>query len=302
MALSSRKKRRAFRNPKRVRRGGSTGFNLAVVAILVLGTVLVFVSRHPSSAGAVGPKLHNSANQDDAADHWHAAIGVNVCGTWEPAPIWSHFTSGGSPARANEPGVYAGLHSHQLSNGQGDGIIHMEPATTDEAGRNATVGKWIQFGGWHLSATSMSLWTGSNGKPIKESNGNKCGKQSGELRWAVGQFTQGKTTVLTTHTGDPAHFKLYNDNVIAIYFGPASQNLKKLGSVPSEANLPDAASNNGNATTPTSTGTATTVPGVTTTVKPGSAASTTAPVATTTPTTSTPTTAPTSTTPTTTKP
>src|SRR3954454_23580135 len=132
MALSSRKKRRAFRNPKRVRRGGSTGFNLAVAAILVVGSVLVLVSRHPNSAGAVGPKLNGANGQ---ADHWHAAFGVNICGTWQPGPIWTHQNNGELP-RADAPTVYAGLHTHQQQNGQSDGLIHMEPAATSEAGRN----------------------------------------------------------------------------------------------------------------------------------------------------------------------
>ena len=72
MALSSRKKRRAFRNPKRVRRGGSTGFNIAVASIIIIGTVLVLVSRDRNSAGAVGPKLHTCC-----ATKWAGAIPHN---------------------------------------------------------------------------------------------------------------------------------------------------------------------------------------------------------------------------------
>src|SRR5689334_17980592 len=101
MALSSRKKRRAFRNPKRVRRGGSTGFNIAVVSIIVVGMALIFVSRHPNSAGAVGPKLNGGNGQ---ADHWHAAIGVNVCGKWQPGPVWPH-TNGQTLTQADSPTV-----------------------------------------------------------------------------------------------------------------------------------------------------------------------------------------------------
>src|SRR6476646_7132265 len=103
MALSSRKKRRAFRNPKRVRRGGSTGFNIAVASIIIIGTVLVLVSRDRNSAGAVGPKLHNSANPNNGSDHWHAAIGVNICGKWQPGPVWPTFTPDKAPGRAKEP-------------------------------------------------------------------------------------------------------------------------------------------------------------------------------------------------------
>ncbi len=292
MALSSRKKRRAFRNPKRVRRGGSSGFNFAVAAILIVGTILVLVSRHPNSAGAVGPKLHDSSLPADStgqhpADHWHAAIGVYVCGVgWEPAPIWqfwngTSYGTSGTPVRVGTT-VYAGLHSHILSSGLGDGIIHMEPSTTDEAGRNATVGKWTEFGGWKLTSSSMSLWTGANGKPIKYKNGDKCpGGKTGKLRWAVGQFSPGKTTKLVEQKGNPAHFKLYDQDVVAIYFVPSNQDLTKLGSVPSEKNLPSAAGlengqNSTSSTMPNSHST-TTTPGATTTVKPGSAATSTTP-------------------------
>jgi hypothetical protein len=284
MAMSSRRKRRAFRNPKRVHRGGSLSFNAAVLAIVVVGTVLVAVSRHPNSAGAVGPKLKNDQG---VADHWHAAIGVNICGTWQPGPIWPNQDNG-ELTRAGDPGVYAGLHTHTLANGQSDGLIHMEPVATSEAGRNATVGKWTEYGGWKLSSTSMSLWPGANGKAIKEKNGDKCGKQVGELRWAVGEFSEGKTTKLSEHTGDPAHFKLYNDNVVAIYFVPKTAKLSSYGKVPSEANLPDASSTNGvptttptNSTTPiapTTTvkgATTTTVAGATTTSPPTTAATST---------------------------
>ena len=274
MALSSRKKRRAFRNPKRVRRGGSTGFNVAVAAIVILGSVLVLASRHPNSAGAVGPKLKNAQG---VADHWHAAIGVNVCGVWQPAPIWQ-FSSAGSPVRSGTT-IYAGLHSHILSNKQGDGIIHLEPSTSDEAGRNATVGKWVEFGGWHLDSSSMSLWAGADGKPITEHNGDKCpGNKTAKLRWAVGQFHSGQKTKLVEQKGDPADLKLYDQDVVAIYFVPSNQNLAKLGAVPSEGNLPGAANREGSSSTPTTmpnSAASSTVPGSPTTVKPGTATSTT---------------------------
>jgi hypothetical protein len=278
MALSSRKKRRAFRNPKRVRRGGSTGFNVAVAVIIIVGTALVLVSRHPNSAGAVGPKLRANGN----SDHWHAAIGVNVCGVWQPGPIWPH-TDGQTLTRADSPTVYAGLHTHQLTSGpdagKSDGIIHMEPAVTSESGRNATVGKWMEYGGWHLDETSMKLWPGATGKTINEKNGDKCKGEPGELRWALGQFTQGKKTTLKTQGGNPAHYKLYNDNVVAIYFEPKGADLSKLGPVPSEVNLPDAANNESTPTT--MPGVVPTTPGATTTA-PKAGSSTTAPSASTT--------------------
>ena len=138
--------------------------------------------------------------------------------------------------------------------------------------------------------------TGANGKPIKEKNGDKCGKQTAQVRWAVGSYSQGGgKTKLAEQKGNPAHFKLYNNDVIGLYFVPKSQNLTKLGGVPSETNLP-LYSQSSQSSAPT-----TTTPGVTTTVKPGSTATTTVKPGTAT-TTAPPTTSATSTTPTTTKP
>ena len=108
----------------------------------------------------VGPYVANQNNQLDPHNHdshWHAALGVYDCDTWvgdqhRPGVVaLARRDAHGSPARAGNTNVYAGLHSHA------DGIIHMEPLVDEEAGRHATVGKYFQFGGWKLSSTGFNF-------------------------------------------------------------------------------------------------------------------------------------------------
>jgi hypothetical protein len=251
-------KRRALRNPKRARGGGSNWFNLTVSIIVVVGVALVLISRQPGgSAGSVGPKLNSKGGQPD---HWHAAIGVNICGEWQQGPLWPN-------AQLQRVGTatYAGMHTHTLSDGSPDGIIHMEPQATADAGRNATVGQFMKSGGWKLSASSMQLWPNKAGAVIEHKNGQQCtGKFAGkkaEVRWALGSYTSGKKTQLTERNGNPSSLKLYNDNVVAIYFVPADTKLDSLGAVPSEKNLVGATNREGMP----GSGTSTTVAGGTST-------------------------------------
>ncbi len=264
MATKSRMKRRAFRNPKRARGGGSNWFNVSLAVVLVVGTSLVLVSRHPNAgSGSIGPKLNSGGS---TADHWHAALGINVCGTWQVATPWPNL-AGGTRGRFGNTGVYAGLHTHELADGAGDGIIHMEPGQNQEAGRNATVGLYMKYGGWKLNATSMKLWAGANGKIIAEKNGQKCGGKPAKLRWAIGSNKTGSVKMVEQH-GNPAGYKLYEEDVVGIYFVAANQDLTKLPAVPAIKNLTGAkARGEGGAAATTTTsgpGTPTTAGGTTT--------------------------------------
>jgi hypothetical protein len=191
--------RSRVRRPKR--RGGSMVWTVATVVIVVVGVLLVVFS------------YADRQNTADAApiigDHWHAFLGVNVCGTWLPnAPAFE--------PRANEPGVNAGLHSH------GDGLMHIHPFSTDEAGTKATVGRFITYGGWDLSSSSFKLWDSQVHK-----NGQKCGKgaaaKPAEVQWTVGRF--GKKWTGTPQSGNPADYHPKNGDIVAIYLLPKGEKL-----------------------------------------------------------------------------
>jgi hypothetical protein len=124
----------------------------------------------------------------------------------------------------------------------------MEPATSDEAGRNATLGKYFDFGGWQLSSS------GYNFLQTKVSNGDKCNGQPGKITWAVAKFPQGgdvkKPQNYSLKSGNPSSYKLYNDDVVVVAFTPSGKTAATLGNPPSLTNLPDAANNEGS-TAPT---------------------------------------------------
>ena len=98
--------------------------------------------------------------------------------------------------------------------------------------------------------------------PIKRTNDQKCGKKTGKLRWAVGQSKNGAKVKLVEQKGNPAKYKLYDNDVIAIYFVPADEKLDKLGDVPSVKNLTGATQRGEGASSPTPTPTPTPSSGI----------------------------------------
>lgn len=120
-----------------------------VVLVVVFGTGIFLAIRSRSADAALAPKPQIGK---DSGDHWHAFLGVNVCGTWlSNAPEFSF------------PDERDSIHSH------GDGLIHIHPFSTAYSGKNATVGKFIKGGGWTLSADRMKLWDN-----VEHKNGQDC--------------------------------------------------------------------------------------------------------------------------------
>jgi hypothetical protein len=232
---ASRNRRRAAAVKARRTRSGSPVWYAATGAIIVIGVIAIALSR--GSNAQVAP----FANQD----HWHAALGVNVCGTWLPnAPA---FEFRGGPNVGS--GVRAGLHSHD------DGLMHIHPYSSDEAGKNATVGTFWDYGGWKLGENSFTAWDG-----VEHKNGGKCKGKTAEVRWQV----NGKEK-----SGNPAGYRPQQSDVVVIAFLPQGQ---KIGTPPQAASLANPSD------LPPSAQPGTTVPGETT--APGA---TTAPAATTAP-------------------
>jgi hypothetical protein len=249
---AKRKRKAAVRSAKRSR--NNTWWYGLTAIILIAGVALVVYARAnvPADVGPfVADKSKPPTDNVNLNSHWHAALGVYDCDHWmgdtPGSGIWQWpGTTSAGIFRVDQGGgvtqVYAGLHSHN------DGIIHMEPATTDEAGRNATLGKYFDFGGWSLSSS------GYNFLHTKVSNGDKCNGQPGQLQWAVAKFKQGsdpkKPQNFVVHSGDPASYKLYNNDVVLVAFLPKGKSISSLGNPPSLPNLPGAAGNEGS-TAPT---------------------------------------------------
>jgi hypothetical protein len=272
-ASRAKRKRAAVRSAKRSRHN-TWWYGLTAI-----------VYARATAPAAVGPFLQN-ADGTRKDTHWHAALGVYDCDHWmgdtPGSGIWNwpNANSSSQPSRASNPSVYAGMHSHD------DGVIHMEPATSDEAGKNATVGTYFDFGGWKLSATGYTFL----GTTVK--NGDKCGATTGTLTWELGKWdgTSGKQKY-TVQTGNPRKYKLLEGDIVVVAFLPQGKSIASIGDPPSVKNLANALnaeSAPATATTPTSTplvvtpttvaGTPTTKPATGTTATPSTVAPTTTPV------------------------
>jgi hypothetical protein len=199
--------RSRYRKPRR-RRGGTAAWNTAIVAVVVAGLAAVFLVRSSNSAASSGPPRVANQAANRPGDHWHAYLGVDICGVWlGNAPAFE-------TAADNPKGPNVGIHSH------GDGLIHVHPFVSSEAGAQATLGKFLTYGGWSASSDSLHMWSGPTGaeSDTSWSDGDKCtvgdfkGKR-GTVQWAVNGKAQ---------SGNPSDVKLKDGQVITLAFLPAT--------------------------------------------------------------------------------
>ncbi len=232
MGKASRSKRaRAVRSAKRSR-NNSWWYGLTAI-VLIAGIALVVYARNTEKA-PIGPFVADP-NQAPTSNvnlnsHWHTALGVYDCDKWlgnEGNGTWSWPGTSTSGINRVNSNVYAGLHSHD------DGIIHMEPATSEDAGYNATLGRYFDYGGWSLSPTGYDFLG------TKVNNGDKCGTKPGKLTWAVAKFNGDATKPQDYRlgSGDPSKYKLMNDEIIILAFLPDGKTAKDIGNPPSVANI-----------------------------------------------------------------
>jgi hypothetical protein len=190
-------------------RKAPVGWYSALFVVVVLGVLGVFTassSLNHNKASALG--VAPVANKD----HWHAAYGFNLCGTWA------------EPLVDGPAGDQHGIHTH------GDGLVHTHPFDSTTAGKNATFGKLMTDTGASLTATSVNL----KRKGEKFKNGDKCGKKPGELTWYV--FKNLKDKKGTKMSGDPSGWRIKDGQLITISFNPKGF---KATQPPSAATLPN---------------------------------------------------------------
>jgi hypothetical protein len=229
---ASRNRRRAAAVKARRTRSGSPFWYAVTGVIVIVGVIAVIFSR--GSAGETAP----IANQD----HWHAALGVNVCGTWLP----------NAPAFEQRAGtsIQAGMHSHA------DGLMHIHPYSSDEAGKHATVGQFLKEGGWSVSSSQLKVWDSKTHK-----NGEKCNGKTAKVRYSVNGEER---------SGSAASYHPKDGDVVALAFLPDGT---KIGTPPQASAVPNDVEPG--AQTPLSNAPSTTTPA------PGAAPSSTTPATTT---------------------
>jgi len=259
--------RARVRRPRK--RGGAQWFYGAMAAIVVLGIVGIVFARGEGTSAA-GPPQPGNPTTGEAGDHWHSAFAVNICGEWIAAP-------GEFEQVADNPNVQPGIHTH------GDGFIHTHPFTRSEGGDKATLGRFLDYGGWGVSEDSIDLgedptaWEGLAADPGKRtwSDGDTCppdtpmaGKK-GVVKWSVDCKAQ---------EGDPADLKLRDLEVIAIAFLPKGEDI----GVPPNASATPAADSGSEPTPLNVEGCSTAGPGgdTTATTLPAATTDTTTPVST----------------------
>lgn len=172
---------------------------------VVLGIGVIAQSRGDYIDGrtaGVPPRLN------PGGDHWHVAYGIYICDEF-------------IPGLTDKNGDEVGIHSH------GDGLIHIHPSSKRASGANAKLGRFLDEVGADVTQTKIEV----PGRKVE--NGDKCGKQKGEVvvkLWESAADTEGKLI-----KGDPADMRFRQDGaIVTMAFVPEGTEVPK---PPSVANL-----------------------------------------------------------------
>ncbi len=211
--------------------------------VVVLGTAGIVYSRDQRQPDTSRPI---AAATGQAGDHWHAAIGFYICGSFVP-----DLPEGSDPL---------GIHGH------GDGVVHIHPFGASSSGKRAVLKIYFDTVGANISADKLEV----PGQDTKK-NGDKCENGPGTVQTRVwdsrAASDQGHIV-----TGNPSSIRPQDGQLITIAFVPAGTNIPR---PPSEGNL-DKLSDVGTPTSlaptttvdPTASTTSSTAPPTTTTVAP----------------------------------
>jgi hypothetical protein len=239
-ASASKKVARAARTGGgRTRSGGQRSYLFPglLSVVVVVGIVLIGFSRQQRQPDTSPPR---------PGDHWHSAIGFNICGEFAPD----------IPDNGLDP---LGIHSH------GDGIVHTHPFSNLAAGSRATLSLFFDTLGLNVTSDEIEV-PGAEAKR----NGDLCDGRPGRVQTKVWE-TRSASDPGRIVTGDPGDIKLGNNQLITVAFLPEGADIPKPPSEPQLDRLTDIP---GATTTPTTVAEepTTTAPEETTTVPPTTAA------------------------------
>ena len=197
-----------------VKRGGqrSVLFPTFLSVVVVLGLFLVGFSRSQRQPDTSRPRI--------GSDHWHSAIGFDICGTFAP----------NVPDNGQDP---LGIHTH------GDGIVHTHPFSGQAAGKKAVLKVWLDTVGVKLSNNELKL----PGQDAKK-NGQRCESGPGIVQMKVWD-SRSPTDSGRVLTSDFGQLRLKDSQLITVAFLPEGAEIPK---PPSEPEL-DRLSDVGNPTT-----------------------------------------------------
>ncbi len=195
----------------RTRRGSTSWLWPTMMATIVLvGTAGVVYSRDQRQPDTSRPLASGPGRQ---GDHWHAAIGFNICGTFAP-----------NISEAADP---LGIHTHN------DGIVHIHPFASRSAGQNAKLGVFFDTVNVEVSSTRLKL----PGQDAKR-NGDKCGDADGTVQVKTWP-SRDATAEGIVYKGDPSDIRLTDNQLITVAFVPDGTDIPKPPSEPTLDNLSD---------------------------------------------------------------
>jgi len=191
----------------RTARGAAGPWKWYVVIALaaVVGVFLLYTSREERIEEI------RTVEPPRPGDHWHVAYGMHVCGIFQP-----------ELSVETDP---QGIHTH-APEGQGDGIVHVHPFTSQAGGKNATLGKFVDAAGLGLEDGKLTMPDGD----VYE-DGDKCGGKKSTLRVKVDD------KVVTEDLRDINFAK--DRGTVTIFFGPEDAEIPDPPSVANFDNLSD---------------------------------------------------------------
>lgn len=195
----------------RTKRGSSSFlFPAAMALVVILGVLLIISSRGALTVDDTPPRARSN---DSPGDHWHSAIGFDICGTFAP------------PIQSNEDPL--GIHTH------GDGVIHIHPFFSRAAGKNATLGIYLDTVGAKVTEDEIRI----PGQPTKK-NGELCDGRPATVRVKVWP-SRAADAVPEIYVGDPNDLRLGDSQLITVAFVPDDVDIPKPPSEGALDNLSD---------------------------------------------------------------
>jgi len=178
--------------------------------IVVLGSAGVVFSREQRQPDTSSPLASGPGR---AGDHWHAAIGFYICGTFAPDIV-----------EAADP---LGIHTH------GDGIVHIHPFVSRAAGKNARLGVYFDTVDVDVSSTKLDL-------PDQDArnNGDECDGQAANVQVKTWP-NRDPATEGVVYKGDPGDIRLEDNQLITVAFVPDGTDIPRPPSEPTLDNLSD---------------------------------------------------------------
>jgi uncharacterized membrane protein YgcG len=221
----------------------------SLVLIAILGVALVWYSRYEK-------ENPSAATQPAVGTQWFDAFAVDICGTVEP-------NLPANPPVKKGPGL--GLTT------AGDGVIHIDPKTSAEAGDNATLGRFVQdYPGLVLTSSSIRYPGQRSAGPTVDrtfKNGEVCPKgtkDAGKAGQVEVDLWPTPTSTSPERLADPTGYKLGDEQELTLAFVPAGAKVPRPSGSAVTAMLQDASAaasgssptSTPTSSTPTSSGTA----------------------------------------------